>query len=1333
MQRGIIRMIISFLMIITMATLSGQTIWNGAKMAFTKADYADSSLEENQDRITSETWLTRNDSEGIFNAYLESSFDRDTYTSPLNTEWAYGTIADYDILSYQSWNSWHGGNPPSSVGRDAVLHLISEDIYMDIKFTSWTENGNGGGFSYERSMDVDSGPVKIYLSRPIIYDGAPAGTLAATLSTADGDISATHTYSFAAGGLDNSSFYISGDSLFTNFTADMDIQSSYSINLRSTNDSSSLFCEKSFVMEIVVEPEIWDGARIHFTKADYADCTLSENQDRITENNWITRNNSNGIFNAATESYFVSASPANTEWAYGNTSNYFALSFRNWVDWHNWNPPSTVGRDAVLHLISEDIYIDIKFTSWTEGGDGGGFSYERALSTDSGPLDVKLSKSYVFDASPAGTLVGELSSFDGDISATHTFSFIEGVNDNSSFYISGDSLFINFTADSLIQNAYTVEIASTNDSNSKFLNEQFQISVVGEATVWKGPMITFVKYNYADCTLEENQDRMTETVWITRNNEEGLFNAYGESGYYENGAKIDSSPSDTEWASGTTDEFYNLTYLSWYDWVQSIGGAKSPPDAVGVNAVLHLISENIYIDIKFCGWTQDGEGGGFIYQRSTPDGTIVPEPKIWNGTTKHFSKADDADPNLAENQDVITEYTSITRAETEGIYNAFNENSYDYYTSPTNTLWAYGTTAVYQNLDFKSWIYWHDQNPPSTVNRSAVLYLIEENAYIDIKFTDWTEGGGGGFSYDRSTYPDPGPYGLFLSDKSIVDEDSVGTSVGFFSSLDEGDVSGHTYSFAAGGIDNGYFTISGNELLTDFTADIDIQSIFNIKIRTTNNNDNLYYERDLQITVIPLPVIWSGPIITFTKNNYADCTLEENQDRLTSETWITRNDSQGLFNAFSESYYNTPSPANTEWAFGTTSEWNTLTYTSWYDWFNSNPYGMVGQDAVVHLISENIYIDIKFCGWTQSAGGGGFIYQRSTPNGTIVPETIILDGPIVSFSKADYADYTLEENQDRITESTWITRGDDLDIFNIANETSYTNYTSPTNTLWASGTTADIENLDFKTWAYWNNWNPSSIVDTDAVLYLVSENIYLDIKFTSWSLTGGGFSYERKAPKPVILWTGPDITFTRPSLVDWTLPENQDRMTDSTWIARQNTAGIFNAVMESSYITGSPTNTEWAYGTLADYDTLSYLPWVTWAANNPTGTIGKDAVLHLISENIYMDIKFTSYAGGGTNGAFSYVRSTPYLESPQNVVIAVDVTDLLITWDAVADATGYKVFASDDPYGTFADVSGDGIFDGLSWSYDYTGNKKFFYVIAVFGAKTEPVKNKIITKIKTLR
>jgi len=35
-----------------------------------------------------------------------------------------------------------------------VVHLISDDIYIDIKITSWEAGSNsGGGFSYERSTN----------------------------------------------------------------------------------------------------------------------------------------------------------------------------------------------------------------------------------------------------------------------------------------------------------------------------------------------------------------------------------------------------------------------------------------------------------------------------------------------------------------------------------------------------------------------------------------------------------------------------------------------------------------------------------------------------------------------------------------------------------------------------------------------------------------------------------------------------------------------------------------------------------------------------------------------------------------------------------------------------------------------------------------------------------------------------------------------------------------------------------------------------------------------------------------------------------------------------
>jgi len=143
-----------------LAVLSAATVpagaailWNGPTVSFSKAAFADPTLPANQDRLTSDVWLTRSSSSGLYNAALESGFVN--FFSPAGTEWSYGTLANYASLTYTNWEGWFGGPPPngggpgSTVGKDAVLHLISDDIYLSIKFTSF--GSSGGAFSYDRS------------------------------------------------------------------------------------------------------------------------------------------------------------------------------------------------------------------------------------------------------------------------------------------------------------------------------------------------------------------------------------------------------------------------------------------------------------------------------------------------------------------------------------------------------------------------------------------------------------------------------------------------------------------------------------------------------------------------------------------------------------------------------------------------------------------------------------------------------------------------------------------------------------------------------------------------------------------------------------------------------------------------------------------------------------------------------------------------------------------------------------------------------------------------------------------------------------------------------
>ena len=127
--------------------ISSSTIWNGPLKSFTKTDGSNASEETNQDRLTAKVWITRGNNGGqIYNAAQEDKSDK--YKSPIGTNWAVGNINDLDKLIFYDFRI--AIQPKNIVGKDLVLHLIEEDIYLSVKFKSWSQ-GQKGGFSYERS------------------------------------------------------------------------------------------------------------------------------------------------------------------------------------------------------------------------------------------------------------------------------------------------------------------------------------------------------------------------------------------------------------------------------------------------------------------------------------------------------------------------------------------------------------------------------------------------------------------------------------------------------------------------------------------------------------------------------------------------------------------------------------------------------------------------------------------------------------------------------------------------------------------------------------------------------------------------------------------------------------------------------------------------------------------------------------------------------------------------------------------------------------------------------------------------------------------------------
>ncbi len=131
---------------------------------------------------------------------------------------------------------------------------------------------------------------------------------------------------------------------------------------------------------------------------------------------------------------------------------------------------------------------------------------------------------------------------------------------------------------------------------------------ISEFTIWTGPTFTFQKSPGSDPNLAENQDRITNNVWITRANSGGqIYNAASEST-----PNMDISPAGTLWARGTTANIENLTFDTFR------GTLDRPKDNIGVDLVVLLVEDKLALDIKITGWTQQ-QTGGFIYERSSEE------------------------------------------------------------------------------------------------------------------------------------------------------------------------------------------------------------------------------------------------------------------------------------------------------------------------------------------------------------------------------------------------------------------------------------------------------------------------------------------------------------------------------------------------------------------------------------------------------------------------------------------------------------------------------------------------------------------------------------------
>lgn len=94
--------------------------------------------------------ITRGNNEGIYNPFQEEGWT--TAISPLGTEWnadGWEDLSDLTSRTYSNFYTAVGGALGENVpGSQLIMRLTGTNIYYAIQFINWTQNNNGGGFSY---------------------------------------------------------------------------------------------------------------------------------------------------------------------------------------------------------------------------------------------------------------------------------------------------------------------------------------------------------------------------------------------------------------------------------------------------------------------------------------------------------------------------------------------------------------------------------------------------------------------------------------------------------------------------------------------------------------------------------------------------------------------------------------------------------------------------------------------------------------------------------------------------------------------------------------------------------------------------------------------------------------------------------------------------------------------------------------------------------------------------------------------------------------------------------------------------------------------------------
>lgn len=364
-----------------------------------------------------------------------------------------------DMFTYTFANIGTNNNTSFAISNDTLIADQLFDFETKNSYVVYLTTTDSAGLFFTKSFtilikDTLDAPTDMMISNASVSENAPFKTFVGKLTTVDANSPGPNIYVYSLiagiGSIDNSSFMVSNDSIYSQGMFDFETKNFYNIRVKTTL-VNGMFLEKPIVINVLDE--------------------IDTVQNILLSNNAVNENNVSGV----QVGQLSSVSQDN-----GGVFIYNLVSGAGSTD----NASFAVNGDKLNFVDTADFELQNLYSVRISSTNGLGQSFEKTftinvLDINDNPTNITLSNDTLTENAGSNFYIGDFTSTDQDTWDSFTYTFDNSMlNDNSQFtLLNTGKIFATQSFDFETKKIYNLSIKSTDVGGLSFV-KQFTVYVV---------------------------------------------------------------------------------------------------------------------------------------------------------------------------------------------------------------------------------------------------------------------------------------------------------------------------------------------------------------------------------------------------------------------------------------------------------------------------------------------------------------------------------------------------------------------------------------------------------------------------------------------------------------------------------------------------------------------------------------------------------------------------------------------------------------------------------------------------------------------------------------